>query len=63
MGALTQLYAATSPEVADVNGGWFIPWARQYQHSGKTKNEEMEAKLWDWIEEQRRGHLIESILG
>ncbi|KIO26998.1 hypothetical protein M407DRAFT_73763 [Tulasnella calospora MUT 4182] len=59
MGALTQLYAATSPEVADVNGGWFIPWARQYQHSAKTKNEEMEGKLWDWIEEQRRGHLVE----
>ncbi|KAG9046314.1 hypothetical protein FS837_004628 [Tulasnella sp. UAMH 9824] len=59
LGALTQLYAATSPEVADVNGGWFIPWACQYPHSVKTKNGEMEAKLWDWIEEQRRGHLIE----
>ncbi|KAG8941421.1 hypothetical protein FRC04_004214 [Tulasnella sp. 424] len=59
MGALTQLYVATSAEVADVTGGWFIPWARQYHHNDKTKNEEMEAKLWDWIGEQRRGHLIE----
>ncbi|KAG9018794.1 hypothetical protein FRB90_009445 [Tulasnella sp. 427] len=56
LGAHTQLWVATSPDVADVNGGWFIPWARQYAHSEETRNPEVEAKLWDWVEEQRKGH-------
>ncbi|KAG8986036.1 hypothetical protein FRB90_004250 [Tulasnella sp. 427] len=56
LGAHTQLWVATSPDVADVNGGWFIPWARQYAHSKETRNPEVEVKLWDWVEEQRKGH-------
>ncbi|KAG8875925.1 hypothetical protein FRB97_004631 [Tulasnella sp. 331] len=56
MGALTQLMVGTSPKAADANGGWFIPWARQYYHEGETQNHEVEVKLWDWIAEQRKGH-------
>ncbi|KAG8941226.1 hypothetical protein FRC04_004678 [Tulasnella sp. 424] len=57
LGAHTQLWVATNPEVASVNGGWFIPWARQYVHSEETRNPEIETKLWDWVEEQRQGHI------
>lgn len=57
LGAHTQLWVATNPEVAGINGGWFIPWARQYVHSKETRNPEVEAKLWDWVEEQRQGHI------
>lgn len=56
LGALTQLMVGTSPKTVDVNGGWFVPWARPYYHSRETHNPELESKLWDWIEEQRKGH-------
>ncbi|KIO33502.1 hypothetical protein M407DRAFT_17754 [Tulasnella calospora MUT 4182] len=56
MGALTQLYAATSPETANATGKWFVPWAREWPHSDQTRDPEVESKLWDWIQEQRKGH-------
>ncbi|KAG8998200.1 hypothetical protein FRB94_007171 [Tulasnella sp. JGI-2019a] len=56
LGAVTQLMVGTSHQTANVNGGWFIPWARPYNHERETHNPELEAKLWDWIEEQRKGH-------
>ncbi|KAG8957331.1 hypothetical protein FRC00_004133, partial [Tulasnella sp. 408] len=55
-GPLTSLYVGTSPETKDANGGWFIPFARESPHYGYTKNPEIEAKLWNWIEEKRKGH-------
>jgi len=55
-GALTQLYVGTSASTVNVNGGWFIPWARSYHHEIETHNPETEEKLWEWIEEQRKGH-------
>ena len=57
LGALTQLYVGTSPETVNDNGSWFIPWARRYHHSPETRNPEVEAQLWDWIQEQRKAHL------
>jgi len=54
-GCLTQLYAATSPEASDINGGWFIPWARLGVQDADTRNPEAETQLWDWIEEQCKG--------
>lgn len=56
MGALTQLYAATSPETANATGKWFVPWAREWPHSDQTRNPEVEGQLWEWIQEQRKGH-------
>lgn len=53
LGALTQLYAGTSPATKDSNGEFYIPWARHTGSSGcgiddpKTGEE-----LWSWLEEQ-----------
>ncbi|KAG8893071.1 hypothetical protein FRB99_002213 [Tulasnella sp. 403] len=55
MGALTQLYVGTSPATLDANGQWFKPWARECPHEEETRSPEMEARLWDWIQEQRKG--------
>lgn len=55
-GPVTSLYVGTSPETKDANGGWFIPFARESPHYGFTKNPEIETKLWNWIEEKRKGH-------
>ncbi|KAG8977130.1 hypothetical protein FRB90_008896, partial [Tulasnella sp. 427] len=57
MGPLTQLYAGTSPETIKTNGGYFIPWARPREAPKGAQNPEVGPKLWDWIEEQRRGHM------
>ncbi|KAH8114422.1 NAD-binding protein [Phellopilus nigrolimitatus] len=40
-GALTQLWAGTSPEAKDHNGAFFIPWAGE--------------ELWNWLEGQVKG--------
>lgn len=56
-GALTQLWVGTSPEAGNYNGAWFIPWARPGKIHAATRNQELGIKLWDWIEEQRKGHL------
>ncbi|KIO21352.1 hypothetical protein M407DRAFT_218308 [Tulasnella calospora MUT 4182] len=55
-GALTQLWVGTSPEMIDTNGGYFIPWARVGNMPTGALNSEVGLKLWDWIEEQRKGH-------
>lgn len=55
-GPLTSLYVGTSSETKDANGRWFIPFARESPHYGFTKNPEIEARLWNWIEEKRKGH-------
>jgi len=52
MGALTQLYAGTSPETADANGQFFIPWARRGKANKAIEDPELATKLWDWCEEQ-----------
>ena len=55
LGALTQLYAGTSPQGADMNGTYLIPWARE----GPVRKEAMDTKLaeemWDYMEEQVKG--------
>ncbi|KAG9045159.1 hypothetical protein FS837_006927 [Tulasnella sp. UAMH 9824] len=56
-GALTQLWVGTSPEMIDTNGGYFIPWARVGKIPKGALDSEIGPKLWDWIEEQRKGHL------
>ncbi|KAG8980276.1 hypothetical protein FRB94_011994 [Tulasnella sp. JGI-2019a] len=57
LGALTQLWAGTSPETKDFNGKWLIPWARVGK-IGASKDPRIGEKLWEWIGEQRSGHLL-----
>ncbi|KAG8849192.1 hypothetical protein FRB96_000899 [Tulasnella sp. 330] len=54
-GALTSLWAGTSAETKDFNGKWLVPWAR-VGNMGPSKDPRIGEKLWDWIEEQRKGH-------
>ncbi|KAG8909508.1 hypothetical protein FRC02_007749, partial [Tulasnella sp. 418] len=56
-GALTQLWAGTSPEAKDYNGEFFVPWARLGTAGRYLKTRGEGEKLWDWIEEQRRPYL------
>ncbi|KAG8983068.1 hypothetical protein FRB94_006030 [Tulasnella sp. JGI-2019a] len=54
-GVLMSLWAGTSPKTRDLNGKWLIPWV----HVGKmgpSKDPQLREKLWEWIEEQRKGH-------
>ncbi|TDL27093.1 NAD-binding protein [Rickenella mellea] len=54
-GALTQLYAGTSPDGADMNGKYLIPWARIGTPRKETSDPEAGVKLWEWLEEQVKG--------
>ncbi|KAL0564314.1 hypothetical protein V5O48_017732, partial [Marasmius crinis-equi] len=49
-GALTSLYAATSPESADANGKYFIPWGRIGTPHPGTQDPDTGTKLWEWLE-------------
>ncbi|KAG8695229.1 hypothetical protein FRC08_007957 [Ceratobasidium sp. 394] len=51
-GALTQLFAGTSPEGAELSGKYLIPWARVFEARSDTQDEEAGQKLWAWLEEQ-----------
>ena len=52
LGALTQLRAGTSPEAADWNGKYLIPWAREGDCRKEAKDPALGEKLWAWLEEQ-----------
>ncbi|KAI5449418.1 short-chain alcohol dehydrogenase [Naganishia albida] len=50
MGALTQLYLGTAP---DVKGGQYgIPWARIGAARADAADEELGRKVWDWLERE-----------
>ncbi|KAJ6465014.1 hypothetical protein C8R45DRAFT_1055709 [Mycena sanguinolenta] len=49
-GALTSLYAATSPETLNANGKYLIPWARLGKANSSTHDAELGTKLWAWLE-------------
>lgn len=51
-GALTQLYCATSPAAEDVNGQFFIPWARPGKANQLVDDPRLGEKLWGWLEEE-----------
>ncbi|KAJ7654397.1 hypothetical protein DFH06DRAFT_1202270 [Mycena polygramma] len=51
-GALTQLYAGTTVEGAQLNGKYLIPWARIGKPHPDSQNPELGKELWDWMEEQ-----------
>ncbi|KAF9089258.1 hypothetical protein BGX29_012137 [Mortierella sp. GBA35] len=52
VGALTQLYLATSPEIEeqDIRGRYFIPIANEIQPTEWSRNEELQEKLWTFSE-------------
>lgn len=51
-GALTPLYAATSPEAASLNGKYLVPWTRVRPPKQETQDPQLGKALWDWLEEQ-----------
>ncbi|KAK0205285.1 NAD(P)-binding protein [Desarmillaria ectypa] len=52
MGALTQLWAGTSPEAGKLNGEFMIPWARLGKARKETADQAVGKKLWEWLETQ-----------
>ncbi|KJA17447.1 hypothetical protein HYPSUDRAFT_206169 [Hypholoma sublateritium FD-334 SS-4] len=55
-GALTQLWAGTSPEGAQLNGKYLIPWARIGSASAAGSDPKLGAQMWDWMEKQVIAH-------
>ncbi|KAH7882119.1 hypothetical protein F5I97DRAFT_1939585 [Phlebopus sp. FC_14] len=52
LGAVTQLYAGTSKEGANLNGKYLIPWARLGKPRSDTLDPKLGKELWTWMEEQ-----------
>jgi len=52
LGALTQLWAGTSEEGANLNGKYLIPWARIGEARTSTQDPELGKELWKWADEQ-----------
>ncbi|KAI0747567.1 NAD-P-binding protein [Fomes fomentarius] len=53
-GALTPLYAGTSPEALNYNGEYLIPWARAGKLRSEMYDDELGERLWGWLEEQTK---------
>ncbi|KIK99837.1 hypothetical protein PAXRUDRAFT_423419 [Paxillus rubicundulus Ve08.2h10] len=51
-GALTQLYAATSPAAAELGGQYLLPWARIGLSRKDAHDPKLGQVLWEWCEEQ-----------
>ncbi|TDL25722.1 NAD-binding protein [Rickenella mellea] len=51
-GVLTQLWAGVSPETADFNGKYLVPWARVGKSNEVTHDQEVAQRLWTWLEDQ-----------
>ncbi|KAG2110815.1 uncharacterized protein F5147DRAFT_687339 [Suillus discolor] len=45
LGALTQLYAGTTAEGANLNGKYLVPWAH-------AQDPQQASELWNWLEDQ-----------
>ncbi|THV06312.1 NAD(P)-binding protein [Dendrothele bispora CBS 962.96] len=52
MGALTQLWAGTTPEGLDMNGQYLIPWARLGKASHPAEDPVLGKKFWEYLESQ-----------
>ncbi|EIM88722.1 NAD-P-binding protein [Stereum hirsutum FP-91666 SS1] len=53
-GALTQLWAATSPDTVDLNGKFLIPWARVGECRAEAYDPEVGRRLWEYLEEETK---------
>ncbi|KAJ7116048.1 hypothetical protein C8R44DRAFT_675607 [Mycena epipterygia] len=51
-GALTQLYAGTTVQGAQLNGKYLIPWARLGKPHPASQEPKLGTELWEWLEEQ-----------
>ncbi|EGN94781.1 hypothetical protein SERLA73DRAFT_96138 [Serpula lacrymans var. lacrymans S7.3] len=51
-GALTQLYAGTTPDAEALKGKYLIPWARIGKPRANTQDPQLGRKLWEWLEGQ-----------
>ncbi|KAF5315257.1 hypothetical protein D9619_006956 [Psilocybe cf. subviscida] len=51
-GALTQLWAGTSPEGTSMNGKYLIPWARVGKANPVGEDPQLAGELWKWLDEQ-----------
>ncbi|KAF8594162.1 NAD-binding protein [Ceratobasidium sp. AG-I] len=51
-GAITQLYAGTTPEGVELSGKYLSSWARVSSPRADTGDEQAGKKLWEWLEEQ-----------
>ncbi|TFK68054.1 NAD(P)-binding protein [Pluteus cervinus] len=60
-GALTQLWAGTSPEGAGFGGRYLIPWARMGKALESTTDPALGKQLWAWLEEQTEQFEMRSI--
>jgi len=56
VGAITQLYAGTNPELTKTDSGkYFIPWAREASPETGTQDLALAEKLWAYLEEETAG--------
>lgn len=53
-GVLTQLYAGTTAEGANLNGKYLVPWARIGYTHANGQDPQQASELWNWLEEQVR---------
>ncbi|KAG1728815.1 hypothetical protein EDD22DRAFT_810683 [Suillus occidentalis] len=51
-GVLTQLYAGTTAEGANLNGKYLVPWARIGYTHPDGQDPQQASELWKWLEEQ-----------
>jgi len=55
-GALTQLFAGTSPTLTKKDSGkYFIPWAREAPPKAGVQDPALAEKLWDFLEKETAG--------
>ncbi|THU91850.1 NAD(P)-binding protein [Dendrothele bispora CBS 962.96] len=52
LGALTPLYAATSPECENMNGTYLKPWCRKGRMRSSASDPKAAAELWNWMEKE-----------
>ena len=56
MGAINQLYAATSPDLTIKDSGkYFIPWTRAHPPANGVQDPALADKLWKYLEEETAG--------
>lgn len=56
-GCINQLYAATAPETANLNGAYFGPWARLSRPAFKVYDEGAQDDLYEWLEDHAKGFI------
>ncbi|THU95928.1 NAD(P)-binding protein [Dendrothele bispora CBS 962.96] len=52
LGALTQLYAGTSPECEDMNGKYLKPWCQEGVMRPSANDPKTAEELWKWMDEE-----------